>query len=356
MLQAGYLEDWKWNATLSGTPQGGVVSPILSNIYLHRLDEFVETVLIPEYTRGERRAPNPAYRELLNEARRAYRRGDRKRVRALRRQLRLLPSTDPRDAGYRRLKYARYADDTVLGFAGPKAEAEEIKARLTTFLREDLKLEMSQDKTLITHGRTGAARFLGYEITIQHNDRKATNGKRSVNSKIALRVPKDVITAKCVPYLRRGKPAERPWLVNEHDYTIVTTYGAEHRGIVPVLPAGRGRQEAVPAAVGDGDLDAEDPGREAPLLGVEDGPQVREHHPDTRGPTQVLRGHDHRQSRKITGRAVRRCSTEAAEERGADRPRSHPHLPARQATDRASAGRHLRGLRANRGCRCAPHR
>jgi group II intron reverse transcriptase/maturase len=232
MLQAGYLEDWKWNATLSGTPQGGVASPILSNIYLHRLDEFVEAVLIPEYTRGERRAPNPAYRELLNEARRAHRRGDRKRVRALRRQLRLLPSTDPRDAGYRRLKYARYADDTLLGFAGPKAEAEEIKARLTTFLREDLKLEMSPDKTLITHGRTGAARFLGYEITIQHNDRKATNGKRSVNSKIALRVPKDVITAKCVPYLRRGKPAERPWLVNEHDYTIVTTYGAEHRGIV----------------------------------------------------------------------------------------------------------------------------
>jgi retron-type reverse transcriptase len=78
MLQAGYLEDWKWNATLSGTPQGGVASPILSNIYLHRLDEFVEAVLIPEYTRGERRAPNPAYRELLNEARRAYRRGDRK--------------------------------------------------------------------------------------------------------------------------------------------------------------------------------------------------------------------------------------------------------------------------------------
>ena len=52
MLTAGYLEDWTWNATLSGAPQGGVVSPVLSNIYLHRLDEFVETVLIPEYTRG----------------------------------------------------------------------------------------------------------------------------------------------------------------------------------------------------------------------------------------------------------------------------------------------------------------
>ena len=91
---------------------------------------------------------------------------------------------------------------------------------------------MSQEKTLITHGRTEAARFLGYEITVQHNDRKATKGKRSVNSKIALRVPMDVIKTKSAPYLKRGKPAERSWLVNHGDYTIVTRYGAEHRGIV----------------------------------------------------------------------------------------------------------------------------
>lgn len=232
MLQAGYLEDWEWNATLSGVPQGGVASPILSSIYLHRLDKFIETVLIPEYSRGERRVLNPAYREVKNAIRRAYRRGDRQQVRALRQQLRLLPSLDPQDAGYRRLKYARYADDTLLGFAGPKAEAEEIKARLTAFLRDELKLDMSREKTLITHGRTGAARFLSYEITIQHNDRKATNGKRSVNGKIALRVPMDVIKAHSAPYLKRGKPAARSWLVNADDHTIVATYGAEYRGIV----------------------------------------------------------------------------------------------------------------------------
>ena len=67
---------------------------------------------------------------------------------------------------------------TLLGFTGPKAEAEEIKQRLAQFLREDLKLELSQDKTLITHARTGAARFLGYEITVQHNDSKITRGRR----------------------------------------------------------------------------------------------------------------------------------------------------------------------------------
>ncbi len=232
MLQAGYLEDWVWNATLSGAPQGGVVSPILSNIYLDRLDRFVEAVLIPEYTRGVHRAPNPGYEKVRNAIKRARYRGDRAAVRGLRKQLRGLPSQDPRDPGYRRLRYVRYADDHLLGFIGPKAEAEEIKARLAQFLRDDLRLELSQGKTLITHARTGAAKFLGYEITAHHNDRKITGGRRAVNGAIGLRVPVAVIRAKCAPYMKRGKPERRTQLVNDDDYTIISTYGAEYRGIV----------------------------------------------------------------------------------------------------------------------------
>src|SRR6266536_2045119 len=144
-------------ATLSGAPQGGVVSPIISNIYLHRLDSFVEKVLIPEYTRGENRAPSPEYREAEKQLARLRRRGDRPAARALRKQMRTMPSKNPGDPGFRRLRYVRYCDDHLLGFTGPKAEAEEIKIRLAAFLREDLKLELSQDKTLITHARTGAA-------------------------------------------------------------------------------------------------------------------------------------------------------------------------------------------------------
>jgi hypothetical protein len=111
MLTAGYLEDWRWGATLSGTPQGGVASPVLSSIYLHKLDQFVETVLIPEYTRGDRRARNPAYLDLQNQLAKARRRGDRDQARSLRRQMVSLPSADPHDPGYRRLRYCRYADD-----------------------------------------------------------------------------------------------------------------------------------------------------------------------------------------------------------------------------------------------------
>jgi hypothetical protein len=232
MLHAGYLEDWRWNATLSGVPQGGVVSPVVSNIYLHKLDEFVETVLIPQHTRGSGRRANPAFRAAMREHAHARRRGDRAAARELRQRMRSLPSKDVRDPGYRRLRYLRYADDEILGFVGPKAEAEQIKDQLAAFLREELKLELSADKTLITHARTRAARFLGYEIIVQHADTKITRGRRSANGKIALRVPRDVIAAKCAPYLHHGKPWHRGSAQNLDDYDIVKTFGAEYRGVV----------------------------------------------------------------------------------------------------------------------------
>ncbi len=91
MLSAGYLEDWKWNATLSGAPQGGVVSPVLSNIYLHKLDQFVETVLIPQYTQGRCRRANPAYNKVNKAVAKAARTDDREKARKLRQELRRLP-------------------------------------------------------------------------------------------------------------------------------------------------------------------------------------------------------------------------------------------------------------------------
>ena len=208
MLRAGYLEDWVWNATLSGAPQGGVVSPVLSNIYLDRLDNFVETVLIPEYTKGSRRVANPAGRKMENAMAAARERGDRASARKLRQQRRGLPYGDPRDPGYRRLRYTRYADDHLLGFTGPKAEAEEIKQRLARFLRDELKLELSADKTLMTHASTLKARFLRYDISAQHRD-PARRQRRD-----GARLPRHGITARQALDLGPRPPWYRPGLLN----------------------------------------------------------------------------------------------------------------------------------------------
>jgi hypothetical protein len=210
----------------------GVASPVLSNIYLDRFDQFVEQQLIPDYDRGRRRSKNPAYQDVENRIARAKRQGDREAARALRRERRTLPSQDPNDPDYRRLRYVRYCDDFLLGFAGPKREAEEIKARIRRFLHDELKLELSESKTLITHAASQAARFLGYEIRAQHGDTKITRNRRMVNGVMGLFVPKTVVRDRCARYMRKGKPAQRGPLLHDEDFTIVAKYGSEYRGFV----------------------------------------------------------------------------------------------------------------------------
>jgi group II intron reverse transcriptase/maturase len=232
MLTAGYLEDWRWNATLSGAPQGGVASPILSNIYLDRLDRFVEHQLMPEYTRGALRRRDPAYQQVTDQITRARRRGDMATVHELRQQQRRLPSLDPGDPDYRRLRYVRYADDWLIGFAGPKAEAEQVKDEVRRFLREELKLELSESKTLVTHAASQAAHFLGYDIRAQRCDTRITARRRATNGVIGLFVPPRVIRERCAIYMRGGKPASRGALIHDSDYSIVVKYQAEYRGLV----------------------------------------------------------------------------------------------------------------------------
>jgi Reverse transcriptase (RNA-dependent DNA polymerase)/Type II intron maturase len=237
LLDAGYLEDWKFNQTLSGVPQGSIASPILSNILLDKLDTFVETVLIPQYTRGEKRKLNQEYVKLHRQMHKLLRQGQKEAALKLRKQLQKLPSIDPHDPDYRRLKYVRYADDFGLAFTGPKQEAEDIKRQVGAFLREELGLRLSEEKTLITHARSDAAHFLGYEVTTMQSDAKQSRTKagykrRSINGKVGLRVPRAVVTEKCKRYQQRGKPIHRVELLHESDYTIIATYQLEYRGIV----------------------------------------------------------------------------------------------------------------------------
>jgi len=155
LLEAGYLEQWDYRPTLSGTPQGGIASPLLSNIYLDRLDGFVEKTLIPRYTRGEIRRRNKDYVRLIARIRKLRKDGaDEASLKPLRSEARRIGHGDQHDPGYRRLRYIRYADDFLLGFTGPKEEAEEIKVELGQFLKGHLKLDLSPEKTLVTHAGT----------------------------------------------------------------------------------------------------------------------------------------------------------------------------------------------------------
>ena len=237
LLKAGYCEDWKFRPTLSGTPQGGIVSPILANIYLDKLDKFIET-LLPEYNRGNLRQPNRLYRNLINKVYRCRKQGKTKEAEIISKELNAmrLASSEVNDPNYRRLRYIRYADDFLLGFTGTKREAAEIIRRIGEWTAENLKLELSAEKTLITHATKEAAKFLGYEISAQHSTER-----RTVNGRIRLKVPKSFIKERCSKYKRRGKVMHRPELTVHSDYEIVTQYQSQLRGYVQYFALAQNR-------------------------------------------------------------------------------------------------------------------
>lgn len=233
MLKAGYLDDWKFNQTISGTPQGGVISPLLANIYLNEFDQWIENTLIPQYTKGKRQKSNPVYNRMNAEISKARKNGDMQTAHKLEVERRNIPSVDPYDENYRRCRYVRYADDFLIGFTGSKADAEEIKAAMHNFLENELHLELSQEKTLITNASSQAAKFLGYEIKAQRaNDYIDPKGRRGANGAIALFVPAKVIESKCQSFKRKGKVTHRNELLQEDDFSIVQQFQAEYRGLI----------------------------------------------------------------------------------------------------------------------------
>lgn len=254
MLKAGYMKDWKFHDTFSGTPQGGVVSPILANIYLHELDEYVARVKA-EFNRGNRRAPNREYKRISGTVERLMKRidayktdGDMSKVEEGKRQLaeltlrrKGLSSSDPLDANYRRLVYVRYADDFLIGIIGTRDEAKSVMQQVTGFLSDKLHLEIATEKSGVVHASDGV-RFLGYDVRTysgNRNVRAVRSGRsitvRSVSERMQLHVPAEKLRSFCQ---RKGygvydahTPMHRNALIYLSEAEIVQTYNAEMRGL-----------------------------------------------------------------------------------------------------------------------------
>jgi group II intron reverse transcriptase/maturase len=247
-LKAGYMENWRYNATYSGTPQGGIVSPILANIYLHELDKFVEE-LKAKFDKPQRRACyTPEYERLTQRvlywkrrarvAKEPERTAFIEKYNSLRAELLRTPSKRQAD---KKIKYVRYADDFLIGVNGDKEDCEWIKSELGAFIGNALKMELSEEKTLITHS-SQTARFLGYGVRIRRNSqiKRDKNGvtKRSLSQSVELLIPlKDKIERfmfdKGVVVQKDGKLryAQRPPLTQLTEQEIVSAYNAELRGI-----------------------------------------------------------------------------------------------------------------------------
>ena len=237
-LTAGALENWTYHETHSGTPQGSVLSPLLANIYLNELDTYIENELIPRYTKGTKRIPNQEYQWLDSEIHKARRRGDETTAKQLQQQKRRTPSQDTHDPNFRRLKYVRYADDFIIGFIGSKQEAETIKTAIGDFLRTQLKLTLSSEKTLITHARTQQALFLGYAVSTQQADTRhmlrsgTRTTTRAANGKIRLGIPYGLVTEQIRRYQHNGKPIHEADLLPFSEAHIIFAYQMRYRGLV----------------------------------------------------------------------------------------------------------------------------
>ncbi len=232
-LESGIMEDWRYQSSYSGTPQGGVLSPLLANIYLHELDDYIENDLLPKWNCGDKRQMNPSYRAVVFQRIQARKKGDRKRYKAMTQAMRQLPSQDMFDPNFKRLKYVRYADDFLLGFIGSKAEAQAILQRIEAFLGAELNLAVSPEKSRVTHAKTENARFLGYGIgTYSNVANKITGKRRSVNGRIALRLPDGFVEAKSREWEQGGKPKINGSALNYSVEEALTYYQTRYRGIV----------------------------------------------------------------------------------------------------------------------------
>jgi group II intron reverse transcriptase/maturase len=235
-LKAGYMEFKQVHNTLTGTPQGGIVSPTLANIYLHELDCFMERIC-EQYTKANKnRKKYQPYQELNMQRFYARKNGDQERAHTLLMQMRTMPSIDPLDREYISVNYTRYADDFVVMINGSKGVAEQIRREIGAFLQQELQLELSMEKTLITNLSGQRVRFLGYEIAKTLENTAITmdargRQKRTANGTIQLLVPSEVIREKLKPFVANEKSVHYSARINVPLLDLLQQYNAEIRGL-----------------------------------------------------------------------------------------------------------------------------
>lgn len=253
-LKAGYLEDWQYHNTYSGTPQGGIISPILANIYLDKLDRYMEE-LKKRFDKGAVRAVYPETYELekkrgvLAKKLRNTNSEEEKQVltekiREIDRKKLTIPYSDPFDTSFKRLQYVRYADDFLIGVIGSKEDAIAIKEQVKAFVADTLILELSDEKTLITHSEK-RARFLGYDIYVRRSaaTKKDKTGRlcRHLNGTVCLEMPTELMRKKLLEYgamtiektvygKDNWKAKARYYLKDNDDLEILDQYNSEIRG------------------------------------------------------------------------------------------------------------------------------
>ncbi|WP_400245556.1 group II intron reverse transcriptase/maturase [Methanomethylophilus alvi] len=234
-LKAGFMEDNSFNESTLGSPQGSTLSPLLANIYLNELDRFVEG-MCEEWDEGTYRHLNPEYTKLKYHREKALQSKRFRDASALFREMMEVPALDPMDPRFRRVRYCRYADDTVFFVIGPKRLAEEVLEKVKDFLQSNLKLSLNDEKTRIINLSDENVRFLGYEIAkIRDNTRrsKRCDGRiyRCSNGNLTLLVPRDAIQKRILSFSENGKPAVRKELVNMNVWETIVRFNAEINGL-----------------------------------------------------------------------------------------------------------------------------